>query len=101
MSLGEAELKKRTFTNLYNQRPTWLDLAHKKLDAAVLDAYRWPPDLSDEDILERKRLKVIQFRRGGALPLGGFALPAQDAQCEASCKDKGRPTLSEVYLFSL
>src|SRR5207247_754800 len=22
----------RTLTNLYNQRPTWLDLAHKKLD---------------------------------------------------------------------
>ena len=38
----EAELKKRTLTNLYNQRPTWLDLAHRTLDAAVLDAYGWP-----------------------------------------------------------
>jgi len=28
-------LQKRTLTNLYNERPTWLDLAHKKLDAAV------------------------------------------------------------------
>jgi len=28
----EANLKKRTLTNLYDQRPTWLDLAHKKLD---------------------------------------------------------------------
>ena len=36
---SEAELKKRTLTNLYNQRPDWLDLAHKKLDAAVCDAY--------------------------------------------------------------
>ncbi len=35
----EAELKKRTLTNLYNQRPTWLDLAHRKLDKAVLEAY--------------------------------------------------------------
>jgi hypothetical protein len=50
---SEAELKKRTLTNLYNQRPTWLDLAHKKLDAAVFDAYGWPHDLSDDEILER------------------------------------------------
>jgi len=49
----EAELKKRTLTNLYNQRPTWLEMAHKKLDDAVLDAYGWPRDLSDEAILER------------------------------------------------
>jgi hypothetical protein len=38
---------------LYNKRPTWLDLAHKKLDAAVAAAYGWPADLSDEQILER------------------------------------------------
>jgi hypothetical protein len=50
---GEAEVKKRTLTNLYNQRPTWLDLVHKKLDQAVLDAYNWPHDISDEEILER------------------------------------------------
>ena len=30
-----AKLKKRTLTNLYNERPAWLDLAHKKLDVAV------------------------------------------------------------------
>jgi type II restriction/modification system DNA methylase subunit YeeA len=51
--LPEDQLKKRTLTNLYNQRPTWLDLAHKKLDRAVLDAYGWPHDLTDEDILTR------------------------------------------------
>jgi type II restriction/modification system DNA methylase subunit YeeA len=50
---SEAELKRRTLTNLYNQRPTWLDLAHRKLDEAVLDAYGWPHDLGDEEILER------------------------------------------------
>jgi type II restriction/modification system DNA methylase subunit YeeA len=53
---GEAaakELKKRTLTNLYNQRPAWLDHAHKALDAAVAAAYGWPADLSDDDILER------------------------------------------------
>jgi hypothetical protein len=50
---SEAELKKRTLTNLYNARPTWLDNAHKTLDAAVFAAYGWPADLSDEAILER------------------------------------------------
>jgi hypothetical protein len=48
---SEAELKKRTLTNLYNQRPTWLDFAHRKLDHAVLDAYGWPHDLSDKEML--------------------------------------------------
>src|SRR5262245_48984870 len=27
---------------------TWLDLAHKKLDAAIFAAYGWKSDLSDE-----------------------------------------------------
>ncbi|MGB8368721.1 MAG: class I SAM-dependent DNA methyltransferase [Limisphaerales bacterium] len=48
-----AKLKKRTLTNLYNERPAWLDLAHKKLDAAVAAAYGFPADLTDEQILEK------------------------------------------------
>ena len=54
-----ALLKKRTLTNLYNERPAWLDLAHKKLDVAVAAAYGWvhagqaTVDLSDEAILEQ------------------------------------------------
>lgn len=48
-----AELKKRTLTNLYNQRPTWLANAHRILDEAIAAAYGWPADLSDEDILRR------------------------------------------------
>ncbi len=51
--LSDIEKKRRTLTNLYNQRPTWLDLAHKKLDEAVFAAYGWKPDLSDEEILEK------------------------------------------------
>lgn len=47
------DLKKRTLTNLYNARPTWLSNAHRKLDVAVLDAYGWPNDLGDEEMLER------------------------------------------------
>jgi hypothetical protein len=46
-------LKKRTLTNLYNQRPTWLAEAHRKLDEAVFAAYGWAPDLSDEALLGR------------------------------------------------
>ncbi|MGE3802360.1 MAG: class I SAM-dependent DNA methyltransferase [Candidatus Kapaibacterium sp.] len=58
----EADLKKRTLTNLYNERPTWLDLAHKKLDNAVFDAYGWPHDLNEEEILER--LLTLNLERG-------------------------------------
>lgn len=54
-----------TLTNLYNQRPTWLDLAHRKLDAAVFDAYGWSHDLSDEEILER--LLALNMERVGAV----------------------------------
>lgn len=46
-------LAKRTLTNLYNERPTWLDLAHRKLDEAVFAAYGWEPTLSDDEILTR------------------------------------------------
>jgi len=59
-----AQLKKRTLTNLYNERPAWLDLAHQKLDAAVAAAYGWPPDLSDERILER--LLALNLERATA-----------------------------------
>jgi type II restriction/modification system DNA methylase subunit YeeA len=48
-----AVLKKRTLTNLYNERPTWLDMAHRRLDGAVAAAYGWPADLTDEQVLER------------------------------------------------
>jgi len=49
----ETELKKRTLTNLYNQRPTWLADAHRTLDEAVFAAYGWPPNLTTPEILAR------------------------------------------------
>ena len=52
-SASESELKKRTLTNLYNQRPTWLDDSHRALDRAVFAAYGWPADISDDEILRR------------------------------------------------
>ena len=48
-----AMLKKRTLTNLYNERPTWLANAHRALDAAVAAAYGWPADLADDALLAR------------------------------------------------
>ena len=51
--LSVAELRSRTLTNLYNKRETWLDDAHAHLDAAVAEAYGWPADLADAEILER------------------------------------------------
>jgi len=68
----EAESKTRTLTNLYNARPTWLAAAHDKLDRAVLDAYGWSHDLSDDDLLAQ--LLALNFEREwsttakGALP---------------------------------
>ena len=44
-------LRKRTLTNLYNVRPQWLADAHTALDAAVADAYGWPTDISDDEVL--------------------------------------------------
>ena len=46
-------LADRTLTRLYNERPRWLDLAHRKLDDAVAAAYGWPADLPDILLLER------------------------------------------------
>ena len=55
--------EQRTLTNLYNARPTWLELAHQKLDQAVFAAYGWKSDLSDEEILEK--LLALNLERGG------------------------------------
>ncbi|MGR4868214.1 class I SAM-dependent DNA methyltransferase [Variovorax sp. LARHSF232] len=62
----EADLKKRTLTNLYNARPAWLILAHETLDNAVAAAYGWSdytPQWTDEDIL--RRLLALNQQRSG------------------------------------
>ena len=59
-----ALLKGRTLTHLYNERPAWLDLAHRRLDAAVAAAYGWPADLPDDAILER--LLALNLERAAA-----------------------------------
>jgi len=63
----EAELKKRTLTNLYNTRPAWLANAHQALDAAVAAAYGWAdytPEMPDEEIL--RRLLALNLERKAA-----------------------------------
>ncbi len=51
--MDRAALRDRTLTHLYNVRPAWLAQAHSRLDQAVLDAYSWPHDIADEEILTR------------------------------------------------
>ena len=48
---ADPRLQTRTLTNLYNARPTWLRLAHERLDRAVLAAYMAvdPAGVWDED----------------------------------------------------
>ena len=69
-----AKLKQRTLTNLYNERPAWLDLAHKKLDAAVAAAYGWPADLAGEQVLE-KLLALNLERAADEAKTGAAAKP--------------------------
>lgn len=59
--LAESETERRTLTNLYNQRPTWLENAHKHLDEAVFLAYGWAVDLADDEV--RKRLLELNIVR--------------------------------------
>jgi type II restriction/modification system DNA methylase subunit YeeA len=58
------ELRRRTLTNLYNAKPTWLANAHRVLDEAVGAAYGFPPDLPEDELLPRL-LEVNQARASG------------------------------------
>jgi hypothetical protein len=68
--LSEADtkaLQKRTLTNLYNARPTWLALAHAELDAAVAAACGWSDvtaDTPDDAILARLLALNLQRAQG-------------------------------------
>jgi hypothetical protein len=48
-----AVLKQRTLTKLYNERPMWLENAHRALDEAVAEAYGWKPDMADDEMLTK------------------------------------------------
>jgi len=52
----EAEVARRTLTNLYNLRPAWLTQAHEALDDAVAAADGWTDYVArtpDDEILRR------------------------------------------------
>ena len=53
---------RRSMTALYNENPPWLRTAHAELDAAAADAYGWPADLADDEILRR----LARLNMGGA-----------------------------------
>src|SRR5436309_13061649 len=82
---GSAEIKTRTLTKLYNERPQWLADAHRDLDAAVAAAYGWPADISEEDALSK--LLELNLARAGA---------SEPAQVDAH--EEG-PTASEQYVL--
>lgn len=79
---AEAELKKRTLTNLYNQRPAWLDNAHRDLDRAAAAAYGWPEDIGEDEALAR--LLALNHARAAAQGASPAAAPeAEDQLAEA------------------
>ncbi|MHB8867489.1 MAG: class I SAM-dependent DNA methyltransferase [Thermoleophilia bacterium] len=65
--LAEDDLKKRTLTNLYNERPTWLTHTHERLDRAVHAAYGWEYPLDGEDVLARLlELNLLKAAEGAS-----------------------------------
>ena len=69
------DLAQRTLTNLYNERPTWLALAHKALDEAVFDAYGWDPSMTDEQILAA--LLALNLERSASSDSGAISQEAE------------------------
>jgi type II restriction/modification system DNA methylase subunit YeeA len=54
-SASATQLAKRTLTNLYNERPTWLAQIHERLDRAVHAAYGWEYPLDSDEVRARLR----------------------------------------------
>lgn len=52
----------------YNERPTWLELAHLELDRAVLAAYGWPEEWAE-------KLQPNRDKAGKVNPILGCADP--------------------------
>lgn len=102
----EAELKKRTLTNLYNARAegkaAWLAHAHEALDKAVAAAYGWAdytPQWTDDDIL--RRLLALNLKRSQTKPscttTADTAPPKEPAPTKtptgaSAAKKQARPT---------
>jgi hypothetical protein len=88
-----AKLKRRTLTNLYNEHPAWLELAHKKLDMAVACAYGWN-DFAQ--ILEHTdEACIYNFEDGTLIQLD------TDAEGHAEAMEKFRRDFDEKILERL
>ena len=57
---------RRSMTSLYNENPPWLQAAHADLDRTVADAYGWPPNLPDDELLHR--LVQLNVSGGAGVP---------------------------------
>jgi hypothetical protein len=78
---AKVELKKRTLTKLYNSPKPWLTNAHQALDDAVSDAYGWPRDLTDDEIVQRLLTENIARAEDGSKP------PAEDDLLDGDAED--------------
>jgi hypothetical protein len=64
LAYSPRKLSKRPEPSHYNERPAWLDNAHRDLDAAVAEAYGWPTDIAEEEALAR--LLALNLERAAA-----------------------------------
>jgi hypothetical protein len=71
-----AELNKRTLTSLYNQRPQWLQDAHRDLDEAVAAAYGWSTDILVEEALSK--LLNLNLSRSGTTDVDNLVESVDD-----------------------
>jgi hypothetical protein len=76
---SDADLKKRTLTNLYNARPHWLSHAHAALDRAVWAAYGW-------DDPDPRRMHVTPVSRPEQRSLD----TVRGTPCRSRARDDGR-----------
>jgi hypothetical protein len=100
---SEADLKQRTLTNLYNQRPTWLQNAHAGLDRAVWDAYGWddpvPGDVEEDTILARLLLLNQERARQHCEASAPLAYEVGDMQATWRARLKPTRNLTAAALF--
>jgi hypothetical protein len=94
-----AKLKDRTLTKLYNERPAWLDLAHKKLDIAVARAYGWE-DFA-QIIGEAKGGTIYDFEMKSFLQLDVGSAEDFDVIMEKFRKDFDEKLLERLLALNL
>lgn len=94
----EAELKKRTLTNLYNEKPSWLINAHQALDKAVAAAYGWDnytPEWTDEDILQRLLALNLERAKNQTAPVGEPSETIEDEGEDTESTPPNKPTAKQ------